>query len=40
MNQIQVASVFRRGARTVLTHDRDRKLLETVSDTGTVSDTS
>ena len=27
-------------ARTLLTHDRDRKLLEKVSDTGTVSDTS
>ena len=27
-------------ARTLLTHERDRKLLEKVSDTGTVSDTS
>ncbi len=27
-------------ARTLLTHDRDRKLLEKVSDTGTVSDTT
>ncbi len=27
-------------ARALLTHDRDRKLLEKVSDTGTVSDTS
>ena len=27
-------------ARALLTHDRDRKLLDKVSDTGTVSDTS